>query len=1106
MKKNDLLKVYEHLLSLENQRFLIELGVAAFNETVRVFQQAKLIRPEEPARVDEVPEPAAMARVFHRRFRSTRDQGDLTFRRLAASFRRDLGGRPNYEFLRGRCQQLPNFFSCIVEHWNGIKHRREVVSMSQVLNLSSSIQRVLELAPPAFREAKAQEIKPLLQQCELAQRRCLPAGRADSEATTGRSSPSRPTSLSVDFPTRVAGPVARVLLRPVELGPRAEFQIDSVDGPFTTGRQRLDGEREVEVPLAWHGENRFQVWTFDTSGVPIHSHGPFGIVRTEAPSGALTAARSLLLAAAGQDGEAAYKWLVRKGAPLPVKDRCVFRLRAPSEPAPTAPSLIVCESDGRDLHHGLFPLGRILLPPEHLSERGTDAEIEIRCDYRVLDPGHVQLDISVPGTPPEARLTRTFAYSQGQAAESATEALDRESRDCFHVAAQWMDIMEDWQREDPDSERDPALIEAEDLFYGLQSELRDLAREVLGIEPSNILLPLDEWLGGGGEFEFVGVKEQRTLMASPQYVTLLREAVAKAATWEFDGQVSRVASQPSVSRFRELASRINAVPLSLPDGPQDRAAFLRCIEEAERALRDVDLDRLEAVVAAMSALLPASFCRPRAYPGAAERAGPGGTAARWLPLNWEVAECAVGRKVDEGQRWQRYATSPGHLVVATRGLADWWVERGLLEETALTRMKLGDSEYAGIRAEWVVEEDGEDDFLAVVRDVGLGPVGQYTPDGFGGALRLARSVAESRRRTDASFHDAIYSARLGRLLPTLSGTFGQTDDVVLGCCLTGGFHVPASSMELMQELTTLDEEQTLEVLEVAGLTVIEAEAATSAISAGFPAEKSSGDRGQFRLPGRPDLEASFNEEIIEAVQLAERHPERIPWPGGLLLHGPSGCGKTFAVERLIAFLGWEEFRIDAGTVGSPYIHETSRKVAEVFQKAKDAAPSVVVIDEMEAFLSARQSGEPSRQHHVEEVGEFLPRIQEASSQRVLVVGMTNQLDLIDSAILRSGRFDCVLEVGMPSAEDVGAVLREALQDVDLAPSLTLAPAIEALSGRKLSDVALLVKWLKRGMAKANENESEWILDRSLLNKCIERLPKPPGKRRRSSIGFGAVVP
>ena len=1106
MKKNDLLKVYRDLLSLDNQEFLIELGVAALNETVQVFERKKLVRREEPARADRFPELASMARGFQRRFKSTRDQGDVPFRRLAASFQRDLGGCTDDEDLRARCQELPILYSYLCEHWNGIKHRREAPSVSQVLNLSSSIQRVWELAPRAVRRERAKDSESLRQQCALAQERCRPANDG-SEAGSGRSSPSRSGFLAVDFPARAENPVARISLRRVKTAPPVEFQIDSVDGSFTTGRQRLDGERDVEVRLAWHGENRFQVWTFDASRGLIHSEGPFGIVRTEAPPRALTAARSLLLSVAGPAGETVSEWLVRKGDPLPVERHRAFRIDAQGGLDPATPSITVCESDRHDAEGGLRPLGRVWLAPEHFPVRRMDSEVEIRCDYKVADPGHLRLSISVAGAPPEARLTRTVAYSQGDAAESPAEELDRESRGAFHQSAQELELIEDFLQSshelpDPGSERNSHLTETEELLYRLQVKLSEMARRILGIEPSQTIVPLDEWLGGGGDFDFVGAKERRILMASPEYVTLLKEAAATAQTTEFVREVLPACGCWPALRFRELLGRLNGVSPSLADGPLDRSAFLGCIEAGYRALRDADLDRLQSVLGEMSKLLPDSFCREMVLPEHVERPAAGSSAARWLPLHWEVDGCAAGRMVDEGQRWQRYETFPGHVVVVTRELADWWVERGLLEETTLIRLEVGDSEYAGVPDGWVTEDDD----LVVVGGVGIGPIAQYTPDGFGLARRLARSIVESRRYTDASFHDAIYSARFGRVLPTLSGTPGQTDDVVLGCCLAGGLHVPASSMERMKELTTLDEDEIRQVLQVAGIPVANADATTRAISSG-PSTKDPAERPTtFRLPGRPALETLFNEEIIEAAWLAEQDPERIPWPGGVVLHGPPGCGKTFAVERLTAFLGWEVFRINSRAVGSPYIHETSRKVAEVFEKAREVAPSVIVIDEMEAFLSARQSGVSSGQPHLEEVAEFLRRIGEAPSQRILVLGMTNRLDLIDSAFLRTGRFDHIEEVGMPTAAQVESVLREALRDVELASAATLVPTIKELLGRPLSDLDYLVKRLKRELAKANQNQREWVMDDALLREGIAQLRKRRPMRKRSGIGFRPDAP
>lgn len=169
----------------------------------------------------------------------------------------------------------------------------------------------------------------------------------------------------------------------------------------------------------------------------------------------------------------------------------------------------------------------------------------------------------------------------------------------------------------------------------------------------------------------------------------------------------------------------------------------------------------------------------------------------------------------------------------------------------------------------------------------------------------------------------------------------------------------------------------------------------------------------FNLPGREALEDFFNEHVVDIIFNPERYRTMgIDFPSAIILHGPPGCGKTFAVDRLVEFIGWPSYAIDSNSVGSPYIHETSKKISEVFDKALDNAPSVVVIDEMEAFLTDRRSGSSSGLHHVEEVAEFLRRIPEAISNRVLVIGMTNMIDMIDPAILRRGRFDHVIEVGM----------------------------------------------------------------------------------------------
>ncbi|WP_413914210.1 AAA family ATPase [Candidatus Skiveiella danica] len=106
-------------------------------------------------------------------------------------------------------------------------------------------------------------------------------------------------------------------------------------------------------------------------------------------------------------------------------------------------------------------------------------------------------------------------------------------------------------------------------------------------------------------------------------------------------------------------------------------------------------------------------------------------------------------------------------------------------------------------------------------------------------------------------------------------------------------------------------------------------------------------------------------------------------------------------------------------------------------KAIQNAPSVLVIDEMEAFLADREMG--SGHHRVEEVAEFLRRIPEAAKSDVLIVAMTNRIEMIDPAILRRGRFDHVIKVDLHSEVEVLSLLEKLLSTLPTDVSVTRDP-------------------------------------------------------------------
>lgn len=473
----------------------------------------------------------------------------------------------------------------------------------------------------------------------------------------------------------------------------------------------------------------------------------------------------------------------------------------------------------------------------------------------------------------------------------------------------------------------------------------------------------------------------------------------------------------------------------------------------------------------------------------------------WLP---------VGHKLPDGARtvialfggsgWQIIETQgEGRALVVHDELADRWVNTGLLDEGTLTRFEFGSQKLRSISC-------GPSQVLCPVSE-GKSPDRKSEALAFATAMRATRAIDK-----ESPLQDALYVEKISRLLPTYSISSRTDDDVVLGYWLTGGASISVKSFRrLRQMLSWMGASNLKEVVESAGFEVTEVvptehrrTSATQQLASRENEPKATPSiagvqdgKRIFLLPGRPELEAFFNEHIVDIVQNRERYKALgIDFPSAIVLHGPPGCGKTFAVERLVDYLGWPSFQIDASSVASPYIHETSRKVAEVFDKAMQNSPSVLVIDEMEAFLADREMG--SGHHRVEEVAEFLRRIPEATKNEVLIVAMTNRVDMIDPAILRRGRFDHVIKVDYASEDEVRSLLDKLLSNLPKEDDVDPVPFAKQLAGRPLSDVAFVVREGARLAARSGKSR----LDQNSLIAALKSAPareREGGTKRR--IGF-----
>lgn len=257
--------------------------------------------------------------------------------------------------------------------------------------------------------------------------------------------------------------------------------------------------------------------------------------------------------------------------------------------------------------------------------------------------------------------------------------------------------------------------------------------------------------------------------------------------------------------------------------------------------------------------------------------------------------------------------------------------------------------------------------------------------------------------------------------------------------------------------------------------------------------------GDFRLQGRADIEEFFNREVVDIVNNhAAYRALGIDFPQSFVLEGPPGCGKTYAVNRLAEHLNWHTNRIDSSAIGSSYVHGTARLIEEKFDEAEKHAPSLLIIDEMDAFMPDRAGCHNSDSHSIEEVAAFLRRLQTAAEKHILVIGMTNRKDVIDPAILRTGRFGAHLTVAMPSCEEVEAVLAHALSTRSH-EAFPLRPIAEQLLNRPLSDITHLVDRAAMHTAR-HHRTSITAADLTAALAQLQALTNTPPRR---SMGFAS---
>ncbi|MFW6448358.1 MAG: proteasome-activating nucleotidase, partial [Halobacteriota archaeon] len=210
-------------------------------------------------------------------------------------------------------------------------------------------------------------------------------------------------------------------------------------------------------------------------------------------------------------------------------------------------------------------------------------------------------------------------------------------------------------------------------------------------------------------------------------------------------------------------------------------------------------------------------------------------------------------------------------------------------------------------------------------------------------------------------------------------------------------------------------------------------------------------------------------EVREAVEAPLREPERfeavgVEPPSGVLLHGEPGTGKTLLAKAVANQTDATFIKMAGSELVRKFIGEGSRLVRDLFQLAREEAPSIIFIDEIDAIAAKRTESKTSGDAEVQRTMMQLLSEMDGFDARgeVSIIGATNRFDMLDRAILRPGRFDRIIEVPRPDREGREEILRIHTRHMALEDDVDLGVLAVDLEGYTGADIESLVT--EAGMA------------------------------------------
>ncbi len=246
------------------------------------------------------------------------------------------------------------------------------------------------------------------------------------------------------------------------------------------------------------------------------------------------------------------------------------------------------------------------------------------------------------------------------------------------------------------------------------------------------------------------------------------------------------------------------------------------------------------------------------------------------------------------------------------------------------------------------------------------------------------------------------------------------------------------------------------------------------------------------------------EEIKEAIELPLLKPKLfeeigIDPPKGVLLYGPPGTGKTLLAKAVANRTNATFIRVVGSEFVQKYIGEGARLVREVFELAREKAPSIIFIDELDAIAARRTASDTSGDREVQRTLMQLLSEMDGFDARgdVKIIGATNRIDILDPAILRPGRFDRIIEVPLPNYEGRIQIFKIHTRRMKLADDVNFSELARITEGASGADIKAICT--EAGMFAIREERT--VVKMYDFLKAVEKVLKKDVVRGEKGVMF-----